>query len=239
MIEVDELILEVTRRCNMKCEHCLRGEAQNLSISNEIIDKVFDEVGTVNSIVYTGGEPSLNTKAIKYSLKVMKERNTPLFGFWLATNAKTYNPEFFMTVVDLFVYCLSCGGEPETCGIAVSIDDYHERVSQGNIAQYKALSFYSAGKEQKNDYRFIVDMGRASEKGIGYREHSIIPPRIEVEEDGRILVETLYINAKGDVLSDCDLSYELQEEHKMGNIFETPLEEILLKHSKKELVATL
>ena len=32
-IYVESLVIEVTRRCNMRCEHCLRGDAQNLDIS--------------------------------------------------------------------------------------------------------------------------------------------------------------------------------------------------------------
>lgn len=30
---VSSLIIEITRRCNMACEHCLRGNAQNLDIT--------------------------------------------------------------------------------------------------------------------------------------------------------------------------------------------------------------
>lgn len=34
------LTIELTRRCNMACRHCLRGDAQNRTISTEIIDKI-------------------------------------------------------------------------------------------------------------------------------------------------------------------------------------------------------
>ena len=28
-------IVEVTRKCNLKCEHCMRGEAQNVTLTKE------------------------------------------------------------------------------------------------------------------------------------------------------------------------------------------------------------
>lgn len=36
--------IELTRRCNMNCEFCARGEAQNIDMSTEIIDKTLDEL---------------------------------------------------------------------------------------------------------------------------------------------------------------------------------------------------
>lgn len=34
----DSLAVEATRRCNMHCAHCLRGEAENKDISYEVMD---------------------------------------------------------------------------------------------------------------------------------------------------------------------------------------------------------
>lgn len=39
-IYVNYLAIEVTRRCNMKCEHCLRGDAQNLDISTAVLSGI-------------------------------------------------------------------------------------------------------------------------------------------------------------------------------------------------------
>ena len=33
-----KVMLEITRRCQLKCAHCMRGDAQNLDMSEEIID---------------------------------------------------------------------------------------------------------------------------------------------------------------------------------------------------------
>lgn len=58
VIEAADFAIEVTRRCNMCCDHCLRGMAQNLDII-VLPDHVF----------FTGGEPFLNVKAINSYLR--------------------------------------------------------------------------------------------------------------------------------------------------------------------------
>lgn len=36
--------IEVTRRCNLNCDFCAKGEAQGMDITKETIDKTLDEV---------------------------------------------------------------------------------------------------------------------------------------------------------------------------------------------------
>ena len=57
------VVIKVTRRCNMCCAHCLRGNGQNLDIKPEYIDKFFDKFrpgASISSITYTGGEITVN-----------------------------------------------------------------------------------------------------------------------------------------------------------------------------------
>ena len=35
------LTFEVTRRCNLVCKHCMRGKAQNIDLSKEMVDDFF------------------------------------------------------------------------------------------------------------------------------------------------------------------------------------------------------
>lgn len=63
-IFVENLCLEVTRRCNMGCAHCLRGNAEDLDMSHETIEQVLGQVDVIGQVTFTGGEPSLNVDAI-------------------------------------------------------------------------------------------------------------------------------------------------------------------------------
>lgn len=59
-----ELNIEITRKCNKRCVHCMRGEAQELTMSKEIIDRIFDDVLDVKRIVFGNGEALLEVERI-------------------------------------------------------------------------------------------------------------------------------------------------------------------------------
>lgn len=62
------LVIELTRRCNMCCKHCGRGEAQNITITKEIIDRIFENVQDCLSLYVSGGEPLLEPNILLYLL---------------------------------------------------------------------------------------------------------------------------------------------------------------------------
>ena len=57
--------IEVTRRCTMACSHCMRGNAMTLEISPAYIRHMLSRVCAVHNINITGGEQSLNVKAMR------------------------------------------------------------------------------------------------------------------------------------------------------------------------------
>lgn len=60
--DIYHLAIEVTRRCNMECAHCLRGDAQAVDMTQEIVDRFVDgleEGMSIGDVTLTGGEPSL------------------------------------------------------------------------------------------------------------------------------------------------------------------------------------
>ena len=50
-LHFDIFNVELTRRCNLSCEHCLRGEAQDINITSEIIDKAFEQIQGISGQV--------------------------------------------------------------------------------------------------------------------------------------------------------------------------------------------
>lgn len=50
------LSIEVTRRCNKNCLHCMKGDAQNVTITEAIIDRVIEDIPDVTRLVLAGGE---------------------------------------------------------------------------------------------------------------------------------------------------------------------------------------
>ena len=88
----------------MSCPHCMRGDAQNKDITHEVIDRLFENVSGIGSIVFTGGEPTLNIDAILYVLEVCKKRDIPAESFYLVTNGKEVSDDFLIACIRWYAY---------------------------------------------------------------------------------------------------------------------------------------
>lgn len=85
----DQLILQVTQRCNLRCEYCIyseKGEYHNRTHSNkdmstEIAEKSIDDYleASIESpervVAFYGGEPLLKIDLIKHCVEYVKKRN--------------------------------------------------------------------------------------------------------------------------------------------------------------------
>src|SRR5271157_4943644 len=65
LMYISSLILEVTRKCNLRCAHCLRGNPQRVTMPREVLHAAMRDVDYVGSVLFTGGEPSLATEVIE------------------------------------------------------------------------------------------------------------------------------------------------------------------------------
>lgn len=79
-------IIEITRKCNLRCEHCLRGDAQNITITKEIIDNFLDNINTIQTLNFSGGEPLLALDEIEYTIDKIIEKKMPIIGLAIITN---------------------------------------------------------------------------------------------------------------------------------------------------------
>ena len=63
-LNLNGLYLEVTRRCNMDCDHCMRGDAQNKDLDIQTLRPFFQTIETIETIGFTGGEPECSGIAL-------------------------------------------------------------------------------------------------------------------------------------------------------------------------------
>jgi hypothetical protein len=80
------LVIETNRQCNLNCTHCMRGDAQDLTITPEIIDKLLDQVEFIMELDLTGGEPFLHPEIIEYLFDGIIKRDIFLLGAGCVTN---------------------------------------------------------------------------------------------------------------------------------------------------------
>lgn len=127
--------MQITR----KCEHCIQGEAQNVSMTKEVIDRVFEDITNVGGVFISGGEPLLEIELIRYiSNKLIKigiDRSICIPAkilFSLITNGEILDER----IIDILEnFCKSTGLNAK---LAISSDEFHDKA-----ATKKALEFYS------------------------------------------------------------------------------------------------
>lgn len=207
-IRVQDLILEVTRRCNMCCAHCLRGDAQCADMPNEVIDKVLDSVSEITSVTFTGGEPSLNIEAIRHFFRKAKELGKLPLSFYIVTNGKENQEELAIELLKWYPKM----EEKDYCGAAISVDQYHEAdATDPGSDILRGLVFYRDDKETDwNQYRLLHE-GRAKDlenvRFQDWREDAGFYAELD-DDASSLTIETLYVAANGNMAGSGDMSYE-------------------------------
>lgn len=207
------IILEVTRKCNLSCEHCLRGSAENKTISDLVLSQLAKE--DLYSLTLTGGEPTLVPDIFQ------KFRQYRIFPekLWFCTNGKVFKKTFIEEYAS-FIYDFKVDG----C-FAVSTDPYHD-TDRSNYHKYCDLA-ESLGLE------------RPSEHGPGY-ENTIEEGRcaygkqlseMKYEWDQEVN-EDIYITVDGDVLYGCNWSYKRMKKLVLGNIKDESIKSIIKRNEK-------
>ena len=206
---IDNLFIETTRKCNMKCEHCLRGDSQNKTISQDYIDALFEKLFSIDILTITGGEPSLEPSIINQIIYYAKKYNIIIYNFYIATNAKKITDEFLKGIENLYLYCK----DNVMSNLKWSNSPWHEKIDQGNIEKLKRFSFFLPKYNPmftKVD-KSLQTQGRAAK--IGGRNSICGTFKIR---NNKISGCELYLNCLGNMIAGCNWSYDNQ--NKKENI---------------------
>lgn len=209
-MDVDTLVLEAGRMCNMNCPHCLRGKQSCEKMDFEVAKKIMDAFDHIGNITFTGGEPMLYADFIIKCIDHIIDCNLPVAGFYIATNGKTINKELVFKLAELYGYIEEEYGDNYS-QLDISTDQFHEKVTLP--AYLRAFSFVH--KRGAIDPYAVIDEGNARDNGIGYR---VMDTEKGFYFEDETSVEMVYVNAKGGLLPDCDYSYETQDEMNPPNV---------------------
>lgn len=234
-LHLSDLVLEVTRKCNMRCIHCLRGPAQRIDMNREIINRLTTEVDWITGLTLSGGEPSIAGKLIDHLRWALHFNNCELGMFWLTVNARFFKQDFYDAIQELYYRC----SIQEECCLTISGDQYHGQMSRVAFERYSELPFFSTDRMHKIEDYQLLNEGMASKNQMGYRDARISGKINDytLDESTLYVGALIYINAKGDVLLSCDLSYVNQKKHSLGNILHEPLSDILIRNLARQVWA--
>ena len=203
------LCIEITRRCNMSCAHCMRGDIQNVDIEHIHIKNLLKHFKHIQHLNITGGEPSLNTKAMRYILKQLKRYNIHVYSIYIVTNGSlsSISKEFIDICSELYEYQEE--KDEYNHMLEMSDDKFHDnKYHQKVITTLKQYQFFGL-RDQSNNI-FLFKEGRST-TGYPNPVHDIY---LNTED---YVYGEIYLNAKGNVLSNGNLSYQRQQENILCN----------------------
>lgn len=211
-LSIQDVVFEITRRCNMKCDHCLRGDAQNLDLSQEYVRAFLDKVGEIRMLSLSGGEPSIALDQIRMVREEIQKAGVAVRDFQLSTNGKEITREFAYELMEFWALCY---GRRKTV-VEISNSQFHlSQFSNGEQEQRKSTIILSALKFVAQRYTnpriTVVPEGRG--KVFGGSEYRRADAFELGYRNGYIDVSggDIYVNCLGEVLSGCDWSYDSQK----------------------------
>ena len=216
----DTLGIEVTRRCNMCCAHCIRGDAEQKDIEYRYIDALLTDIEYISSLLITGGEPSLNPNAIRHIADIIRERDIFLGGVALITNGKCVTDEFITACASLF----SLAREDECNYLAISSDIFHEEIPRENRQKLSIFKAYQPDGHH-NDWNrmYLKDLGRAKDLHAYRKVEAAKPDELWYEYDPdkeriRFSDTVITMTVNGDILCDCDYDFEDSLNWRIGRV---------------------
>jgi MoaA/NifB/PqqE/SkfB family radical SAM enzyme len=223
---IDELVLEITRRCNIECRHCLRGKAQSRNMSFETIRQTLKGVSSIGNITFTGGEPCLAVDRIRYFTDYVRGWNIDVNNFYVITNGKIASTSLKDALIKLSWLCQGEGNS-----LQISQDQFHKELG---YSQWPAKELYDDlpffyGDARQTRIEWPIDEGLAFSNGLGVRSPNINHPVINPEIKG--VEGTVYVNVNGDVIPCCDMSYANQELEKIGSVYDKPIFDIVKQYA--------
>ena len=142
-LNIKDMYLELTRRCTLKCLHCLRGECQNLDMSEEIIDNAFKDVSFIQKLTLGGGEPLLVPKVIEIVKNKIEEYGITVMEIDIITNGTVLAEDAIKVISDL--------QKIAQVNVGVSRDSFHLLALANNIKLSQ--------RQKNNRLKFIELLG--------------------------------------------------------------------------------
>lgn len=247
-LKIKGLDIEITRKCNRKCKHCAKGEAQDITISKEIIDKIFSDVQDCEEISLCGGEPLLEIDIIKYIIDKIIENKWSVRAIQLTTNATIRDPK----ICDIYKkYCQS--GNNKYALLRISDDPFHDSKDVKMTMNFYSSIISRINKElgrklivlntesQGNNIYALCYCGRAKNyidthkyQFVPFGKTNVICPnlnnhRIRITNDEVIC--KLMVSANGNIGIYGFRSFEQDDKLAFGNILNNDITSLIMKHN--------
>ena len=222
-LDVNELMIEVTRRCNMRCGHCLRGESRKEDLDISLLENFLDAVASIGCIIFGGGEPSLVPDIMIDILRLIKKKSIPVYRFYIVTNGKKVSKAFLNAIMQWYEYVEDDCYDDMPAMLALSQDKFHEPIPEKNRKKLRMFSFFS---EDEHNIDFdkipVQNLGRARSLTAQKKRDPRCSLNVHAERyDDKINIsDIISFTVDGYIVPDCDYEYEEVKNIAIVNIKE-------------------
>lgn len=240
----------VTRTCNLRCRHCMRGDAANESVSDEVLEAVFKPDTVIQHLQLNGGEVFTRPDILAKIVQMIIQNRVSIAVCEIITNGTLFTPEIEKLIDRLDHYIqfsnyvtkrfISAGTI-----LRLSYDKYHlaelDRIKLENILLYYEYmsnierltqSRYFGGM---NEISVLADAGRAKE----LNEPKVAPLRLTMFYSEQktplekvVSISTLGVDINGIVCNTCG-EMPPKPSSIYGNLLTEKYEDILARAGVK------
>lgn len=162
-INVNYMYLEITRKCTLECAHCMRGNRQNVDMSDEILDNALKDVTHIQELDLGGGEPLLVPRVIENIINKIRTYDIKVGKISFTTNGTVLTPRIVELIREL--------QEIAPLNVRLSHDKFHllelyvkkltDRVDKNNELFTEMLGYNPKDKDFAMDDGIISRIGKA------------------------------------------------------------------------------
>lgn len=243
-IYIPNLSVFTTEKCNLKCQHCMRGDCTNKDISDEVIQRTLDSVDIIGTLHICGGEPTLAIDRLEKLINDIIDSKKSVYYFSLTINGTNYSEELVCLCRELYDYIVLFG-KPDKKMIDISFDYFHQQelIRLGlweqfldNIKKYEESKSLGYIRELDIKKTKLFRCGRAA----SLDESLTVPLRpmsYYICDNSRItgIGPIVSVNVDG-IVTECDASFDEQRTiYNYGNVLDESIREICLKNGAKEV----
>ena len=238
-----ELGIELTRRCNEACPHCLRGDAMDIDLSKEVIDALFlnNDIRLIENLYFSGGEPTMNSKAFSYFVDKLIEKKVIVGTYRVIINGTYYDSLFGNAIEKLHEYIDRVGWNRDynvmyanSFGrIGISQDQYHKKAKREVLEKLHKLPSRVVILDNEYNSKRLLPYGRALDNDLSSNKPDVskltdVEGSYIVNKYGREGVQIIkqYICSNGNVCLDPNYPFKVLDEYKIGNVLETSILEM-------------
>ena len=238
----DELHIEITRKCNLNCKHCGRGNPQNMTITHDVISRILDNVLFCNNLCLTGGEPFLEPNTLDCLFDEIIKRKIKLKYVGCVTKGSVLNESIVNSVNKIADYCRIYNKDTETYTACISIsnDVYHQNTDYNN-----ALQWYKSKVNKNVDVCFNQEKDNItvlSYSGKTIKNYDTFNNALCLYSSGRHMIEQkknhiftpIQVCANGNVIISHMQSYNDSDKNNIGNILNDDIYIMCDKYNKQQ-----